>query len=494
MSPPAIPFQELYTPLLAQYPRPSSPYLTPLAYSNIERAVLERLTRVVSPILQHRFAAFRASHQPSLTQWVTTTHRLYHHFIETMRNGQWGKFLHEYPVLARLTTVILTQWAASTLEFMERLAQDWPELAQTFTPQAELGQVESVKPFCSDPHQGGRTVWAVHFTQGTTLFYKPRRLAPDQVYDQFINQLHDLGLQPRLKTLPMLMRPAYGWVAAAQPHPCPNKAALSRYYYRAGMLLALAYLLQATDGHYENLIAAGEYPVLVDLETLFHPSKTAFSVHDTNLLPSLTSPDLSGFNGHGGQTTRWRDPLWQHVNTDAMSLTYQPRLTPEAYNRPTLGGIVYPPQNYLTELTDGFSALYRFCQHHRSPLQAWLATHHALPTRFVGRMTDIYGALLRQNLSPQVLRAETDWAQGLSRLAHYSPELHPLLPAEYQALSQLDLPYFSALGQELQAEYGVSIPQFFESSGLDHVLSKWQHLSETDLAQQLTLIRQALIA
>ena len=30
-------------------------------------------------------------------------------------------------------------------------------------------------------------------------------------------------------------------------------------------------LLEATDLHYENLIAAGEHPMLLDLEALFHP-------------------------------------------------------------------------------------------------------------------------------------------------------------------------------------------------------------------------------
>ena len=33
----------------------------------------------------------------------------------------------------------------------------------------------------------------------------------------------------------------------------------------------MLYALEATDFHSENLIAAGEHPVLVDLESLFHP-------------------------------------------------------------------------------------------------------------------------------------------------------------------------------------------------------------------------------
>ena len=40
---------------------------------------------------------------------------------------------------------------------------------------------------------------------------------------------------------------------------------------RQGGYLAILYALEATDFHFENLIAAGEQPVLIDLETLFHP-------------------------------------------------------------------------------------------------------------------------------------------------------------------------------------------------------------------------------
>jgi lantibiotic modifying enzyme len=45
---------------------------------------------------------------------------------------------------------------------------------------------------------------------------------------------------------------------------------IKRYYQRAGQLLCLLYVLGANDCHNENLIACGEHPVLVDLETLMH--------------------------------------------------------------------------------------------------------------------------------------------------------------------------------------------------------------------------------
>ena len=35
-------------------------------------------------------------------------------------------------------------------------------------------------------------------------------------------------------------------------------------------MLALVYVLEGSDCHFENIIACGEYPVLVDIEALMH--------------------------------------------------------------------------------------------------------------------------------------------------------------------------------------------------------------------------------
>ena len=51
---------------------------------------------------------------------------------------------------------------------------------------------------------------------------------------------------------------------------CFNKNEANDFYTRSGNLLCLLYLLNAVDFHHENLIAHGSFPVLVDLESLFH--------------------------------------------------------------------------------------------------------------------------------------------------------------------------------------------------------------------------------
>ena len=42
---------------------------------------------------------------------------------------------------------------------------------------------------------------------------------------------------------------------------------------KAGPDLAMLNVMEATDFHYENLIAAGEHPVLIDLESALSPAQ-----------------------------------------------------------------------------------------------------------------------------------------------------------------------------------------------------------------------------
>jgi lantibiotic modifying enzyme len=91
---------------------------------------------------------------------------------------------------------------------------------------------------------------------------------------------------------------------------CPDHEAASRYWQRAGALIALADLLDATDLHHGNLIAHREYPVLVDLETLLQPRRPSEerSLLSTGLVPAwIRGPDGGSYDvsGFGAIDRQW---------------------------------------------------------------------------------------------------------------------------------------------------------------------------------------------
>src|SRR5262249_49957013 len=122
-----------------------------------------------------------------------------------------------------------------------------------------------------DTHRGGRAVIIARFQSGLQVVYKPRSLAGDQHFQQVLAWINDRGDHPPFRLLKILDRGDHGWVEFVEPGGCADVGEVQRFYQRQGALLALLYALEATDFHHENLIAAGEHPVLVDLEALFHP-------------------------------------------------------------------------------------------------------------------------------------------------------------------------------------------------------------------------------
>lgn len=56
------------------------------------------------------------------------------------------------------------------------------------------------------------------------------------------------------------------------PQDCLNDNDVEIYYEKLGMHLGFVYVFQGADFHYENIIAKGPDPYLIDLETLFQPT------------------------------------------------------------------------------------------------------------------------------------------------------------------------------------------------------------------------------
>src|ERR1019366_3978404 len=134
------------------------------------------------------------------------------------------------------------------------------------------------------------------------------------------------------------------------------------------------------DFHSENLIAAGEHPVLLDLEALFHPrvggidltqaeqlagNTMNYSVLRVGLLPNRiwsndesVGIDLSGVGSLPGQLSPRPFPRWEGSGTDEMRLTRKRVEMPGGHNRPTLNGAEVNVLDYTDAILTGFNSVY----------------------------------------------------------------------------------------------------------------------------------------
>ena len=179
-------------------------------------------------------------------------------------------------------TAGVDRWADTSLEFLRRLCADWQAILAAFSPDSDPGVLAGVKAGLGDTHRGGRSVLIAQFGSGLQVVYKPRSLAVDVQFQGLLAWLNARGDHPPFRMLKVLERGPYGWVEFVTADHCASPAEVRRFYERQGGYLALLYALGAADFHFENLIAAGEHPVLIDLESLLHPGIGAVALPETD--------------------------------------------------------------------------------------------------------------------------------------------------------------------------------------------------------------------
>ena len=505
-----------------------APVLSKEASLALERSLLGQLTGLAAPALNRDFSSTRpfgmgalALLLPEATATGATEH--YDAFVRAgIRDGLLGTFTR-YPVLARLVATMLGNWVEAVAEFVERLERDSGAIARIFGAE---GPASGVEAWLSDPHAGGRTVFAVRFASGRRVIYKPRDVSLEAALQAFLSWCNAEGASPAFRTLAVLDRGSYGWVEAVERLPCPDAAAAARFYRRAGMLLSVVHALRGTDCHRENLIASGEHCVLIDGETLLHhdelpmdnvPDTTAAeaavqrqlgdSVLRTGMLPRWEfdserriAYDISGLGSFDDQSMPRQGVRWSAVNTDGMALTVGAVDLPILPNVPTLDGAPLAASDHLEGIVAGFSDGYRLLERRRDALLAAGGPLDAIcrtPIRFLFRATQVYAMLLESSLDPELLRGGIDRSLALEALsraylfARRRPEAWPIFHAEMRALERLDIPLFGGRADSTALSIGVEAPieGYFRIPSAAEVRKQLAQFSEEDLARQVAIIR-----
>ncbi|MFM7363091.1 MAG: type 2 lanthipeptide synthetase LanM family protein, partial [Cuspidothrix sp.] len=457
--------------------------------------------------------------------------QLYQKFIEQLLQDHLLSFFQKYSVLARLLSTITNFWVEAMSEFLDRLGKDWEEIQQTFQPEIKLGQIVKLNLDIADNHNRGRCVMILEFSSGLKLVYKPRSLGLESGYFQLLDWLNQQGSPLPFKVIKVIDHSSYGWMEYVEKLPCDTQAAVKRYYQRAGFLLCLLYALKGNDCHYENLIASGEHPVLIDLETLLQPEVRELedqgddgelqgffnqlldgSVLSTGLLPSWeiggdgqTLFDVSGLGGQGGQQMPYQIPKWQNINTDRMSVGQEYGKSEQQVNLPSLDGVFCFPNGYTEDIVEGFRFMYLFLLDRQRMILApdgplALLSHQLLRCLF--RNTRVYGLILKNALSPRYLQNGVDFSIELELLGRaflvcdQKPYCWDLLGREHEVLTQLDMPYLSAYAnsQDMIISPDLNVSGAFREPSYNSVVNLIQRLDPQDMEQQISIIRGSLYA
>lgn len=432
------------------------------------------------------------------------------------------EILERYPVLARELVRKIGQWEERGVELLGHLAADVSELRSRFAGGEELGLLAEARGAAGDPHRDGRSVFILRFDSDLRLVYKPRSLAVERAFQALLGFFNHNGFEPAFRRLEVFDAGDHGWVEFVEPAPCTEAEEVRRFYRRMGGHLALLYLLDGTDFHHENLIAAGEHPVLVDLETLFQPWVNSRALHGverlpgaplrdnvlrTNLLPERmwgtderAGVDLSGLASQPGQLTPRPVLTTTARGTDEMRFERRRLEIPEGVNRPRLGDRDVSVVDHGDELRSGFESLYELARGRRRELAdeaGPLRSFAEAEVRVLVRTTAAYGALLLESFHPHVLGNALERLRLFDRLwsdVEQRPFLERLIPFEVEDLARGDVPLFTARpeSRSLWTSEGKELRHFFEESGLERVQRRLATLSARGLARQQAMIRDSL--
>ncbi|WNG38074.1 type 2 lantipeptide synthetase LanM [Archangium violaceum] len=452
-----------------------------------------------------------------------TPQERFHHFstVHVQEPRVLFALLEEYPVLARLLATSTERWLTVTLELLERLATDREQLSHTFLGGQEIGFLVNVHTGISDLHREGRSVVLLRFSSGLRLVYKPKSLAVDVHFQQLLQALNAWGARHPHRVLTVLDRGPYGWVECVESSGCDSHEALQHFYWRQGSSLALLHMLNAVDFHLENLIAAGETPVLVDLEALFHQRRPLDaggsarerawalldrSIISVGMLPMLifgqagrAGIDMSGLGGEAGQLSPTAVPMVEDAHRDTMRMVRRQGRTSGSHNRPLLHGQPVDASDFTEDIVQGFEETYRLLLRHREALAPRLRAFADVEVRHIVRATQRYALLLQESVHPDFLREGLERDKVLDNLwaeASFMPALRRLVPYEHADLRLGDIPLFTSRpGQRhLWSSSGECIHDYFPRDSLSEVLERLAHMDERDCAWQVSLIRKSMVS
>jgi type 2 lantibiotic biosynthesis protein LanM len=484
----------------------------PEAVEEFSRQLTTALLNVITRVVSLEFEVFRATQLSALLRRSSTLRRssvLYKQFVSAPLQRA-RSVLRKYPVAGELLAAVTKGRAAAFNELALRYEADRHLLSGSLLDGKNqiLTRVVSLQ---SDPHSGGRTVFALHFQDGA-IVYKPRPLDLHYAVHRFSTWLADEGA-PYAPVFPKVcLAGDYGWSEFIAPTMRGTDADAREYYLATGALAAFAHVLNGEDIHYENLVAGFPRPIIVDVETFATPalsravsdefSSFENSVLRTGLLPRwqfgpMGDPyDVSGLGRVEDQETSFLEPTWRNPKTDATRLVSRRIWLGEGLNVLKINGCVADPSDYVEEIARGFHDLYAFVLSRRASLLdpgGPLKFFRRARVRIVARPTQAYRRTMERLLEPDALRSD----YAFRRIASHSLDsltdprcasVRALIPDEIQQLSAGDVPIFSALTTARTMPNGFRLAM----SGYQGLRSKLQSLSSADLNWQLSVVRGAL--
>ncbi|WP_052723577.1 type 2 lanthipeptide synthetase LanM family protein [Paenibacillus wulumuqiensis] len=441
--------------------------------------------------------------------------RYYDYFAESLRDTEnVERIMNRYPVLRRLINKSTEQFIAFNLHIISRFVEQYDYICRTFHLSGILSQLSTG---AGDDHQQGKSV-AILDIGSSKLVYKPRSLKVDLFYREWIEHVN-VTCSTNLQTPLSVDCGTYGWQEYVESRPCSSFKEVARFYHEFGMQLAFIYAFQSSDFHYENVIAAGASPILIDLETLFqgsprfntqnqesHPTLDVSRIINKTILKSAVF-DYTSFADERGMhhigalidvdKRKIENEAVVNIGSDRISIQRQTQEMVSHGNMPTYDGYVQYAYDYEHILVESFADTLGWLSKD-TYLKTLIKKYAEAEIRIIMRPTYLYSTYLEALYHPDYLRKEEERKRVLSFIGNAYVRydaFEAIFPSELKDMMDGDVPYFFTRlsSRQLWSATGENVPvNILHHSASDEVLERLAGINEAEIRQQVQLISMSM--
>lgn len=269
--------------------------------------------------------------------------------------------------------------------------------------------------------------------------------------------------------------------------------------------------------HYENLIAAGAYPMVVDAENVMDnnvaPSHISAremifaelgeSVLYSGLLPFYKfghngqGVDLSALNGQEGKEYPILVPALKNIKRSDMCFEYVNPITRSHSNMAMFDGKLSDPFEHKDNICEGFSDAYNYAMQNPRDVEQLIDSFSNVKVRHLVQDTQRYSMLMHASYHPDVMQ------DGLSRnlllcsmFKSYKKVQRTIavVKEEIRDLLNMDIPYFytKASGTSLYSSRDEEIKGYFDKSSIDKAHLRLASFNNLDRDKQCRFIKMTL--
>lgn len=478
----------------------------PAVFASLERYVLARVGRTAEQSLVHYLNTRIASGDDiDLSR-----------FNERLRTLPLLKFFESYPVLATLLLGMLEDTINYLYAVVLNFADDVERLEHAFAIPSR--KIDAIELGLGDPHGRGETVCQVKVAT-TYLVYKPRASREALFYNGLIGQLHEWTQAEcfSIHAPRILSRERHSWVEKIDNVPCASEADVELFYQKMGAQIAVIHALNGIDFHYENIIAHGSSPVMIDLECLFTASTSEVlldlpagcalsntykliqqSVCSSGFVPfsQKSSNDQSGLTRQELFISTRHSLVFDDGFYHLRRIRFEHQLAQK--HLPLLLGERKGLETYRTSFFQGFEYAYdQLISHRHSLMQMLEQSANQLSTRVLLKNSQRYADFIglsrhprfMQNMLDRELLLATFWRDVKEPYREKGIPRHEIADLQRSAIPCFTMPLDTSCMTSAQ---GVTIDLAQVEPPLTSCLQKIASLSQADKALQRTLLELCL--